>query len=234
MTHTSSADGPEFSGEHFREIVQAAIDAAITMNFDGTVLNWNDAAATLLGWSSKEAIGSSLAELIVPERNRKLLADRLADRLLAFRAGDEQPTEVRRFKTDALHKDGYEIPVELSIAPSQLDRTLLFTAFVRDLRAELAETEERGRLAAIVESSTDAIIGRNLAGIITSWNTGAQRVYGHSAEEAIGQPVSIMIPDEVAGEEPELREVLTGGQKLQSFEVVRRRNDGRQSTTMRE
>ena len=82
MTHTSSADGPEFSGEHFREIVQAAIDAAITMNFDGTVLNWNDAAATLLGWSSKEAIGSSLAKLIVPERNRKLLADRLADCVL--------------------------------------------------------------------------------------------------------------------------------------------------------
>ena len=223
MTSANSDDTPEFLEAHFRGIVLAAIDAAVTMNADGTVLNWNDAAATLLGWSRDEAIGSSLATLIVPERNRKLLADRL----LAYRAGDEHPTEVRRFKTEALHRGGYEIPVELSIAPGQLDQSLVFTAFVRDLRSELAETEDRGRLAAIVESSTDAIIGRNLAGIITSWNSGAERVYGHSADDAIGQPVSIMIPDEVAGEEPELREVLNDGQKLQSFEVVRRRKDGR-------
>lgn len=223
MTHLTASDHPDFSEEYFRGIVQAAIDAAITMDLDGKIIHWNDAATTLFGWNADEAIGASLGTLLVPERYR----DRLAARLKAYRTGEAKPTGVRRFNTESLHKDGYEIPVELSTAPCLIGGKLLFNGFVRDLRDELAEIEERGRLAAIVDSSPDAIIGRNLQGIITSWNAGAERVYGYSADEAIGQPVSIMIPDEVDGEEPELRGVLTGGQKLQSFEVVRRRRDGR-------
>lgn len=223
MTQTSGSEHSDYAEEHFRGIVQAAIDPAITMDLNGTIIHWNDAATALLGWSRDEAIGASLGTLLVPERNR----GRLVKRLQAYQSGDAQPTGVRRFDTETLHKSGHEIPVELSIAPCLIDGKMLFNAFVRDRRDELAKVEELGRLAAIVDSSTDAIIGKNLKGIITSWNAGAERVYGYTAEEAIGKPVSIVIPDEVAGEEPELREVLTGGQKLQSFEVVRRRSDGR-------
>ncbi len=209
--------------DRFRGIVRAALDAAVTMDGGGVIMDWNDAADALLGWSCKEAIGSSLGELIVPERNRL----RLGGELASYREGLEELPPVRRFQTEALHKDGYELPVELSIAPVKVDGKLLFSAFIRDLRGQFADAENRGRLAAIVDSSTDAIVGRDLDGLITSWNRGAERVYGFTAEEAIGQPVSIMIPDEVAEEEPELREVLTAGQSLQSFEVVRRRKDGR-------
>ncbi|MFT5324156.1 MAG: two-component system sensor histidine kinase/response regulator [Planctomycetaceae bacterium] len=209
--------------DRFRGIVRAALDAAVTMDGNGVIMDWNDAAEELLGWSHHEAIGSFLGVLIVPERNR----ERLGERLTIYRDGLEEPPSVRRFQTEAMHKDGHELPVELSIAPVKVDGKLLFSAFIRDLRGQFADAENRGRLAAIVDSSTDAIVGRDLDGLITSWNRGAERVYGFTAEEAIGQPVSIMIPDEVAEEEPELREALTVGQSLQSFEVVRRRKDGR-------
>ena len=210
-------------GNRFSQIVRAALDAAVTMDARGVIIDWNDAATDLLGWEHQEAIGQPLGELIVPEGNR----GRLIERLEFYQSSDDPPLGIRRFKTEALHRDGHEIPIELSVAPILNDGDILFSAFVRDLRSQIAEVQERGQLAAIVDSSVDAIIGKDLGGIITTWNAGAEMVYGYSAEEAIGQPVSITIPDEVAGEEPELLQVLTAGQKLQSFEVVRRRKDGR-------
>lgn len=221
MSDNSSIDS-DYSQGRFGQIVRAALDAAATMDLNGVILDWNDAAVDLFDYTCEEAIGASLSELIVPERYRKGLASRLQQ----FRSGDQQPVSVRRFQTEAIHKDGNEIPVELSIARIYAGNTILFSAFIRDLRSQFAEAAERGQLAAIVDSSVDAIIGKDFDGIITTWNAGAEAVYGYSAEEAMGQSVSILIPDELSEEEPELREVLSGGEKVQSFEVVRRRKDG--------
>jgi two-component system, sensor histidine kinase and response regulator len=222
MNETESTNSKHLANR-YSQIVRGALDAAITMDAQGVILDWNDAAVDLLGWKHQEAIGQPLGELIVPERNRGSLIERLK----VYQDRDDPPLDVRRFKTDALHRDGHEISVELSIVPILNDGVLLFSAFGRDLTGQIAEAKERGQLAAIVDSSVDAIIGKDLGGVITTWNAGAEVVYGYSAEEAIGQPVSITIPDEVAGEEPELLQVLTAGQKLQSFEVVRRRKDRR-------
>lgn len=223
MSGTAAESEERTPEDSLAAVVRAAMDAAAVMDVNGTILAWNEAAVELLGWSQEEAVGGSLDQLIVPERNRK----RLRRRLTLYRDGLEKPPAVRRFQTDGVNRDGQELPVELSISPYENKGRLYFCAFVRDLRSQLSEAEERGRLAAIVDSSTDAIIGKDLHGIITSWNSGAELVYGYSAEQAIGQPVSIIIPEEVSEEEPELREVLTAGTKLQSFEAVRRRSDGR-------
>jgi PAS domain S-box-containing protein len=90
----------------------------------------------------------------------------------------------------------------------------------------LAE-EERARLAAIVESSDDAIIGKTLEGTITSWNKGAERIYGYSAEEAVGEPISMLVPTERPDEVPEILQKIRRGEKVEHFETVRMTKDGR-------
>jgi diguanylate cyclase (GGDEF)-like protein/PAS domain S-box-containing protein len=87
--------------------------------------------------------------------------------------------------------------------------------------------EQLARLAAIVESSEDAIISKTLEGIITTWNEGAQRIYGYSAEEAVGQPISMLVPPERPDEVPEILEKIRRGEKVEHFETVRLTKDGR-------
>ncbi len=94
------------------------------------------------------------------------------------------------------------------------------------LRSHLADNATR-RLAALVESSDDAIVSKTLEGIITSWNEGAERLFGYSAEEAIGRPVTMLIPDERLSEEHKILADIRAGRRVQSYETVRRCRDGR-------
>jgi PAS domain S-box-containing protein len=97
---------------------------------------------------------------------------------------------------------------------------------VTDVSSRKQAGHARARLAAIVDSSDDAIISKNLDGIITSWNAGAQRLFGYTAEEAIGQPVMILIPEERRHEEQKILERIRQGQPVMPYETVRRRKDG--------
>jgi PAS domain S-box-containing protein len=89
-----------------------------------------------------------------------------------------------------------------------------------------AQIEAERWLAAIVESSDDAIIGKNLDGVITSWNAGAHRIFGYSADEAIGKPITIVIPQNLWAEEAEILERLRSGERIDHFETTRVRKDG--------
>ena len=92
-----------------------------------------------------------------------------------------------------------------------------------DLRAaELA----RARLAAIVESADDAVISKTLEGVITSWNKGAERIFGYTAEEVIGQPVTILFPEDHVDEEPAILARIRSGERIEHYETVRKRKDG--------
>lgn len=95
-------------------------------------------------------------------------------------------------------------------------------------RAAEQAAEASARLAAIVESSDDAIIDKTLDGIVVSWNKGAERIFGYTAEEMIGKPVTVLIPPGRADEEPEIIERLKRGERVEHYETVRRRKDGRE------
>jgi PAS domain S-box-containing protein len=84
----------------------------------------------------------------------------------------------------------------------------------------------RQRLASLVDSSDDAIIGKDLNGVITSWNRGAQRLFGYTAEEVIGEPITILIPTQRHGEEPDILSRIRRGERVGHYETVRRRKDG--------
>src|SRR5437899_2894312 len=91
--------------------------------------------------------------------------------------------------------------------------------------ADLAQVQ--ARLAAIVESSDDAIVSKTLDGIITTWNRGAQRIFGWQAEEAVGQPINIIIPPDRQDEEPRILQQIRSGQRVDHFETIRVTKDGR-------
>jgi PAS domain S-box-containing protein len=95
-----------------------------------------------------------------------------------------------------------------------------------DITEQKRAEEAASRLVSIVESSADAILSRDLNGIINSWNDGASRLYGYSAEEIIGQPVTVLIPADRLDEEPAIMERIGRGERVQHFETVRRHKDG--------
>src|SRR6202163_2729610 len=94
--------------------------------------------------------------------------------------------------------------------------------------AERAQAEEaRERLAAMIESSNDAIISRTLDGTITAWNPGAEKLFGYSSSEALGKPLQMLVPPERENEEFDALERIGRGERVDHFETVRVRKDGR-------
>jgi PAS domain S-box-containing protein len=125
----------------------------------------------------------------------------------------------------ALHRDGHEFPVELTITPIRWRDSYIFGAYLRDITDRRRAEEIHAHLAAIVESSDDAIISKTLDGVVTSWNKGAERIYGYSADEIVGRPSSILLPAHL-DEEPQILERLKRGERIQHSEPIRRRKDG--------
>ncbi|MFZ0424460.1 MAG: PAS domain S-box protein [Xanthobacteraceae bacterium] len=100
-------------------------------------------------------------------------------------------------------------------------------ASLLDITEERRGEQARRQLASIVESSDDAIISKDLDGVIVSWNPGAQRLFGYSAEEAVGKPITILIPADLQAEEPKILERIRRGERIEHYETTRRRKDGR-------
>jgi PAS domain-containing protein len=106
------------------------------------------------------------------------------------------PAESSQRSKAALEVDGTEFPIEVSRSPRQTESGLLVSSAIRDISERKKSEQQRASLAALVESSDDAIIGKSLEGIVTSWNEGAHRLFGYSSAEIIGQPISLIVPAE--------------------------------------
>jgi PAS domain S-box-containing protein len=127
-----------------------------------------------------------------------------------------------------LRKTGTEFPVEVSLSPIETPEGLLVTSAIRDIGERKAAEESRLRLAAIVESSEDAIISKNLDRVITIWN--AQYIFGYAREEALGQPIAILIPLELRAEENKIVQRLIAGERIEHFETIRVTKTGKKVT----
>ena len=179
----------------------------------------NDAFVRRTGYTRAEAIGQTTRILQGPKTSRQEL-DRLRAALREW-----QPIRVELINYT---KSGEEFWIELDIVPVA-DGSGRFTHWVavdRDITERKRAQGEVARLAAIVQSSDDAIIGKDLDGIITSWNAGAERIFGFSADEMVGQPIRRLIPDERQHEEDEILAKIRRGESIRHYDTVRQRKDG--------
>jgi two-component system, cell cycle sensor histidine kinase and response regulator CckA len=179
------------------------------------VLAANAAAARLYGYSHDELLRMKLSDLRI-ESDRHLVVPTLAS------FGDDDAVGVVRH----CRKDGTEFFAEFASRPlSFAGRRARFTV-ISDVTARREAEEMRALLAAIVESSNDAVVSNRLDGIITSWNHAAESLFGYSAAEAVGQPIALLIHSQRLSEERELFARVTSGARIDQFETERRRKDG--------
>src|SRR2546422_6751953 len=170
-------------------IVDSSDDAIVSKTLEGVVTSWNRGAERLFGYSAAEAVGQHIS-LIIPE-DRKAEED---DVLARLRRGER----IDHFETVRRAKDGHLVPISLTVSPVRDTRGVVIGAskVARDITERQQSDELRARLAAIVDSSDDAIVSKTLDGVITSWNRGAERLFGYMAAEAIGQHIFLIIPED--------------------------------------
>jgi PAS domain S-box-containing protein len=211
------------SESRIRLVLETADEAFIEMDSQGQITEWNPKAEALFGWRRAEAVGRTVAETVIPPELRGAHAKGLE----TFLATGHGPVLGKRVELLALRRDGGTFPIELTIASIREGSSYRFTAFIQDITERKKAEEIRSRLAAIVDSSNDAIIGKSLDGVIRTWNRGAQALFGYSADEVIGKTISVLLAPGQEGEEPGFLERLKNGERVEPFETVRRRKDGR-------
>jgi PAS domain S-box-containing protein len=197
-----------------RGVLEAAPDAMVIVDGDGRISLVNEQVEALFGYAREELIGQPM-EILVPKAHH-------ADFFTETRPRPMSPD----LDLHGRRQDGTEFPAEISLSPMQTEEGKLVIAAIRDVTERRKFEELRFRLAAIVDSSEDAIIGETLEGVITSWNRGAQRIFGHSAEEVVGKPVSVLVPPGSKDEETPLLGRVRKGERIAAFDTVRRRKDG--------
>ena len=201
-------------------------DAVIVTDTEGRITSLNPEAERLTGWKNSDVSGNPLSEVfrIINERTRQPAEDPVRK---ALRDG---MTVGLANHTVLISKDGREIPIDDSAAPiREGDGPVLGVVLVfRDVTEQRASQEARARLAAIVEFSGDAIITKSLDSTIQTWNIGAQRLFGYTAEEAVGKHVTIIFPPDRLEEEDAILERIRQGQPVERLETIRLAKDGRQ------
>jgi len=200
-------------------IVDSSDDAIISKNLDGIIISWNPAAARLFGYSAEEIVGKPILTLIPPELHHEE-----GEILRKLRAGER----IEHYETVRMKKSGERFPISVTISPIRDDSGKIVAAskIARDISEQKRLDESRFRLAAIVDSADDAIVSKDLNGIVRTWNEGARRMFGYSAEEMIGQSILRLFPEELRHEEEEILEKLRAGERIQHYETRRRRKNG--------
>jgi PAS domain S-box-containing protein len=206
------------SEERYRAVVEQAAEGILLVDVDSRrVLEANAAYQGLLGYSPEEVLRLSLYDLVpYPPESMDCYVRRVREQR-SYASGE------RRHR----RKDGSLVDVEVRANVISYGGREAMCIVVRDVTGRKRAEEERARLAAMVESSDDAIIGKTLGGIITSWNKGAVRLYGYSAHEAVGQPISMLVPPERPDEIPGILARIRRGEKVDHFETVRVTKDGK-------
>ena len=199
-------------------IVESSDDAIYARDLNGIITDWNAAAERMFGYKADEVIGRSILTIIPPELQHEELAI-----LGKIRAGER----IEHYETERLHKDGRRVAVSLTTSPIRsAGRVIGASKIARDISDRRVNEHARLMLAAIVESSDDAIISKTLDGIITSWNAAAQRLFGYTAEEIVGHSVLRLLPPELYDEEPGIIAKLRNGERIDHFETRRVKKSG--------
>ena len=192
-------------------IVEASDDAIVGLSPEGIVRSWNRGAERLYGFTADEMIGRSREVLLTPDGAHAELRSETLD-------------------TFRLRNDGtkFWVSVRVSQILDNTSRVTGYSEIAREIARPMTSEGALAQLAAIVDSSDDAIIGKTIdRGVIQTWNNGAERLYGYAASEVIGQPMSSLLPKALLEEERIILDKVRHGERVHHFSTVRIHKDGR-------
>ncbi len=201
-------------GRELEHILDTSPDIIATVKADGVFASANQATRRILGFEPEEIIGRRYEDLVYPD-------DR--PRSARLTAAIEEGARIR-FDNRCVRRGGDVVWIEWSVTPAPKEH--LAYCVGRDVTERKRSEKEHSQLAAIVEFSDDAIIGKTLEGIITSWNRAAERLYGYPAEEAIGRSITMLIPEDHPDELPSILEKIRRGEAVDHHETTRVAKDG--------
>ena len=202
-------------------LVESSDDAIIGMTPNSVITTWNRSAQRLYGYTAGEVIGKKGSFLLPQDRLSEL--DQVQTRAATTARAQE-------FETKRVHKDGHLIDVAIAVSPihDKAGLTIGISSRSKDIGERKRTDALVAEMAAIVDSSNDAIIGRTLEDVITTWNRGAEKVYGYTAAEMIGRSIAVLVP---GGSSDEIREniasMLAGNVRSDHFETKGLTKDGR-------
>lgn len=199
---------------YYGTLFDYAPDGILIADRDSRYLDANPSMCRMLGFSRGEIVGKHAADIVAP-----LEAHHIGAALKELSADTDHHRQWQ-FK----RKDGSQFTAEVT-ATKMSDGNLL--AMVRDISERRQSEAISTRLASIVESSDDAIISNDLANIITSWNSGAEKIFGYSAAEILGSSACCLVPAQYCEEEEAVQRQIGAGHGIEQFETVRRTKDGR-------
>ena len=204
---------------HLAAIVNSSDDPIISKDLNGIIISWNEAAERVFGYRAEEIVGQSILRLFPPELQHE--EEQILSKL---RAGQR----IEHYETPRLKSNGERISVSVTISPirDETGQVIAASKIARDISDRRRNDEVHFRLAAIVDSADDAIVSKDLNGIVRTWNAGAYRMFGYTAEEMIGQPILKIVPDELHYEEDEILRKLRAGERIDHYETVRRKKNG--------
>jgi PAS domain S-box-containing protein len=216
--------GELFEGgrDAFEALFESVSEAVVLSDETGCIIRVNPQVERLFGYSRAELRGQPV-EMLVPERFRQVH--------LGYRQHYYQDPRRRAMNTGlelcGRHKDGREFLIDVMLCPLEQGQRKWVLSLIHDLSEHGIGGGLRYHLAALVNSSGDAIIGKTLDGVITTWNESAQRLFGYSAREAIGKSMSMLLPPGRKAEEVEILRRVRSKESIRAYDTVRRRKDGR-------
>jgi PAS domain S-box-containing protein len=211
------------TGRDTLEALFESIPEAVLVSDDkGSIVRVNAEAESLFGYSPDELRGQPIA-IVLPERFSQV---HLAHGHYCHQ-GPRRRSMGAGLEVCGRHKDGREFLIDLMRSPVETGQGTLFLSLIRDLSERAPSEALRFHLAALVNSSSDAIVGTTMEGVITSWNQSAERIFNYSAREAIGKPISMLLPPGSEDQELDILGCLKRGETINPYDAVRRRKDGR-------
>jgi PAS domain S-box-containing protein len=219
MTRREAASKDRERLNRLSAVVEFSGEAIISSSLESIIMSWNPAAERLYGYSGEEIVGKHTGVLVPADRTDELEA--ILDKV---RTGNT----IENYETDRVRKDGTTFWASITLSPIRdHDGAVTGVSVIsRDVTEQRKAVEVAQSMAAIVESSRDAIIAKSFDGDITSWNPAAERMFGWTSEEVIGKPGTVLAPADRIDEIQTILAKIRDGQPVQMLETERVRKDG--------